>query len=159
MRVDTCRFGELDINPETVISLDEGLLGFGDSRRYCLLEHHPESPFQWLQSLEEAATAFVVIDPLTFFPDYQVEIDEAEAEALGLSSPDDAAVLNIVTIAENYPDTTVNLIAPVVVNTRTRKAKQVILSNEAYTTRHRLMDAAQAKARQDAERSPAQGGE
>ena len=151
MRVKTCRFGELEINPETIISLDEGLFGFDQARRYCLLEHTPESPFRWLQSVDHADVAFLVIDPIDFFPDYAVEIDDAEAEALSLDSPDDAAILNIVTIAEDYRDTTVNLLAPVVVNTKTRRAKQAVLANEAYHTKHRLMQGAEAKARAEAE--------
>jgi flagellar assembly factor FliW len=159
MRIATCRFGELEIKPESVFSIAEGLFGFAHARRYCLLEHTPESPFRWLQSVDQPEVAFVVIDPLEFFPDYLVEIADPEAEALGLHSPDDAAILNIVTIAENYRDTTVNLLAPVVVNTRTRKAKQLILANEAYDTKHRLLDAAQRKAGPTAERATAQDGE
>ena len=159
MRVETCRFGELEINPETIISLDEGLFGFAHAKRYCLLEHTPESPFRWLQSVEQPEIAFVVIDPLGFFPDYVVEIADPEAEALRLASPDDAAILNIVTIAENYQDTTVNLLAPLVINTKTRKAKQLVLANEAYGTKHRLTEAAQAKTRLEAERTGAQDGE
>jgi flagellar assembly factor FliW len=139
MRVNTCRFGELEINPETVITLEEGLFGFARTKRYCLLEHTPESPFRWLQSVDQGDVAFVVIDPVQFFGDYVVEIADPDAEALALDSAEDAAIVNIVTIAENYLNTTVNLLAPVVINTRTRRAKQLILANEAYSTAHRLM--------------------
>lgn len=162
MLVDTCRFGELEIDPDTIIALDEGLFGFTHTRRYCLLEHTPESPFRWLQSVEDADVAFLVVDPMDFFGDYAVELDDAQADNLGLADPDDAAVLNIVTIAENYGDTTVNLLAPIVINTKTRRARQVILENEAYGTQHRLVEVAQQKARDDAaqaERVAAEDGE
>ena len=38
----------------------------------------------------------------------------------------------------NICDLTANLIAPIVINARTRKGKQIVLDRSPYTTKHRL---------------------
>jgi hypothetical protein len=81
----------------------------------------------------------VRVDPTRFFPGYAVEIDD-DAQTLGLGSPGEAAVLSIVTIPGDVRETSADLFGPIVMNAASRKAKQAILQNEAYTTKHRLLD-------------------
>lgn len=71
---------------------------FPELMRYVLLDHDADSPFKWLQSLDDGTMAFVVISPLTFRPDYTVEVTEEEISILKLQSPDDAVISVIVTI-------------------------------------------------------------
>jgi flagellar assembly factor FliW len=73
---------------------------------------------------------------------YEVVLSDEESEALGISSPEDAMVLNIVTIHSMDPTfVTVNLAGPLVVNRSTLVGHQIILSgSSAHSTEHTLVD-------------------
>lgn len=136
----TTRFGEIEVKAEDLIELPSGLIGFPELKRYVLLDHDKDSPFKWLQSLDDGAIAFVLINPLLFKADYTVEVTEAEVSDLQLSDEDDAVISVIITIPTNPQNMTANLKAPLVFNLKNRKGKQLVLSNSAYTTRHNIMD-------------------
>jgi flagellar assembly factor FliW len=88
-----------------------------------------------LRSIEAPDVSFVVAVPGAFFPDYTVELDDASCELLGLEASDDALVLVILTVGADVAHTTANLLAPVVINGRTREASQVILSGSDWPVR------------------------
>ena len=122
----------------TEARLPMGLLGFERMKDYLLVANASEEPFQWLQVKDNAALAFVVIDPFFAMPDYQPDIPQADVEFLGLEDPHDALLFNIVTV---YSPTraTVNLKGPVIFNRRTMVGKQVVLANaNAYSIQHPL---------------------
>lgn len=68
---------------------------------------------------------FYAIDASVYLPEYNPEISDEQARQLQLEDPADARVL----VVANPSDagTTVNLLAPVIVNTRTWQCAQVIL--------------------------------
>jgi flagellar assembly factor FliW len=88
-----------------------------------------------LRSIEAPDVSFVVAVPAAFFPDYTVELDDSSCEHLGLDAQDDALVLVILTVGADVAHTTANLLAPVVINGRTREAFQVILSGSDWPVR------------------------
>lgn len=136
MTIDTTRFGTIDVSDEAMLTFPEGILGFESVHTYCLLEHAPKSPFLWLQAITDPSLAFVVIDPFDFVLEYDIAICDADADFLQLSSPEDVRVMTIVTF--NGQDVTTNLVGPLVVNARRRVARQVVLADSRYTTRHLL---------------------
>jgi len=146
--VNTTRFGVIDVAPDRVIELTAPILGFPGSLRYAMMDGGAGSPFTWLQSLEEPDLAFVTISPFSFFPGYDFELPDAAQDELELESVDDVGVLALVTIPKDPSQMTANLLAPVVINTRSRRAKQVVLYDTEYTTKHFLLPEA---ARQDPE--------
>jgi flagellar assembly factor FliW len=132
---------EPDALPETLtceVRLPMGILGFEQMKNYLLIANPEEEPFRWLQVKDNASLAFVVIDPFLVIPDYHPDIPQADVECLGLSSPDQASLLNIVTL-HGGNRATVNLKGPVVVNRITGVGKQVILANAAdFSVQHPL---------------------
>lgn len=140
IKVKTTRFGEIEVKEKDVIELPSGLIGFPELKKYVLLDHDKESPFKWMQSLDDGAIAFVLINPLLFRPDYTVEVSEAEVSDLTIEDEKDAIISVIVTMPSNPQNMTANLKAPLVFNLKNRKGKQVILNNPEYTTRHNIMD-------------------
>lgn len=140
IKVKTTRFGEIEVKSEDLIELPAGLIGFPELKRYVLLDHDKESPFKWLQSLDDGAIAFVLINPLLFKPDYVVEVTEAEVLDLELKAEEDAVISVIITIPTNPQNMTANLKAPLVFNLQNRRGKQLVLSHSAYTTRHNIME-------------------
>ena len=140
MRIETTRFGPIEVDVTKVVVFHDGLLGFPRHRRFALLQSLPDSVFYWMQSLDDPALAFVVCDPLTFVSDYQVPVRPDDVEALGLRDLADGQVLVIVNKVGN--DLTANLLGPLVVGARSLRAKQLVLSDKRYGTRHRLMSVA-----------------
>ena len=122
----------------TEVGLPMGVLGFEQIKAYLLIANPGEEPFEWLQVKDNAALAFVVIDPFLVVVDYQPDIPQADVEFLGLEDPQDAVLFNIVTL--HGPNrATVNLKGPVVFNRRTLVGKQVVLANAAaYSIQHPL---------------------
>lgn len=143
MNIQTTRFGELSIEPTKIITLDEGIIGFPD-KRFILLTPQESAPFCWLQSVDNAALAFVVVDPAEFFPDYSFKITPDEKEKLMLGEGEQVVILVIVTPAKEPVLITCNLQGPVVINLAAMKAKQIVLE-EGFTTRHYLFPEEAAK--------------
>ncbi len=135
----TSRFGEVEVNPSEVIFMPEGLLGFNQYRDYILLEDQQQAPFLWLQSVEEPDLAFVVVDPFLFFPGYQVQVKPQELASIQLDDVANAKILSIVTVPADPMDLTANLRGPLVFNVEKKMAKQLVLIDDRYTTKHYLL--------------------
>jgi flagellar assembly factor FliW len=110
-----------------VIELIAPIAGFPDHRRFALVRLDDSGLLSALRSVDDPSLRFLVVPPAPFFPDYVPEVGDDWAEQLQLTDQDDALVLLIVTPGESAAEATVNLLAPVVVNPRTRVAAQVLL--------------------------------
>ncbi len=143
MKVRTTRFGDIEVPDDRVFEVADGILGFPDAHRFVLLEHDSEgTPFRWLQACDDENLAFIVIDPNLLVEAYEVELDAESAEKVDASEgkpSDDLALIAIVNVPHDEPiEMTVNLRAPIVVNSTSQLGRQVILSNEDYPIRHRI---------------------
>ena len=126
------------VNVEDILRLPYGLLGFERVKNYVLLTRPQEEPFMWLQMLDEARQAFLVVSPFLVLPDYQPDIADGDVKFLDLTSSSDALLVNIVTLRRNS-QATINLKGPIVVNRNTMVGKQVIPNNAAqYSLHHPL---------------------
>src|SRR5262245_55523978 len=139
MTITNTRFGDVEYSADDIITFDDGVIGFPDSTEFLLLNHKPNTPFRWLQSLQDAALAFLVAFPEAIVPGYAPEVDDSVAKELGLSEETPKLLLTTITIPPGKPnDMTTNLLGPIIVNGATMRAKQVILSDDAYTVKHRV---------------------
>jgi flagellar assembly factor FliW len=137
MIIETSRFGQVEVNDENLLTFPGGILGFESILQYCLVRHAPESPFYWLQAIGNPALAFIVVNPFDFILDYNITISGVDTAHLRLASPEEVRVLSIVTIADG--EITTDLVGPIVVNHRLRLARQIVLSDACYETRHALV--------------------
>lgn len=136
------RFGqqeELDIAHNDVVTFEQGLVGMEDLRQFTIVADTRLAPCAWLQSIEDPTLAFVIIAPTLLLPEYAAEISGDDAYQLELEDADDADVWSIVTIIGDPRLSTVNLLAPVIVNRKRGLGKQVILSDARYSLRHPLV--------------------
>lgn len=138
MVINTTRFGEVAISKDSILRMPDGMLGFGGHRKFVLLEDQPDTPFKWMQALDEPSLAFIVVNPLDFFPDYDIELSDDDADYLQLEDPADAAVLTTVTMNRNDEQVTTNLLGPIVINSKLLCAKQIVLQDERYGTKHTI---------------------
>lgn len=134
MRVMTRRFGELDVADNEIISFPWGILGFEEVKQYVLLEG--SGPFGFLQAIDEPDLTFVVIDPRTIAPEYKIEVPRYVAQEIGIEDVNEAVVLTIVTIPAEPRKMTINLQAPLLINSSSRRAKQVVLIDHGYELRY-----------------------
>ena len=137
MKIETRCHGSVDIKEEQVIYVPSGLIGFPRQRRYILLEHKKGSPFVWFQSVDEPSLAFVLIDPLLFKSDYEIQVSTEDRRALELSdSCEGIQAMVIVNITSgNSLEITANLLGPLLINVPKKLAKQVVLYQSSYSTR------------------------
>lgn len=141
MKLQTRNFGEIDFNEQTIITFENGIPGFNQLKKYILMDDQEEdSPFSYLQSVEDGNISFILANPYIFKKDYCAEIKEEYVTALGGGSVEDFSIYVIVTVQEHIETATLNLIAPIIIQTHTKKAKQVILEHSGYTTRHKLIE-------------------
>ncbi len=109
------RFGVLEIPGEAVIEFPSGLIGLGGTR-YALLARNEDSAFVWLHSLDDPDLAVPVTNPFRFFASFEVELDDDEADRIGLSDDDDTAVYVTVRAADALEDFSANLYAPILIS-------------------------------------------
>lgn len=134
LKIKSTRFGELEIEKDKLIEMLEGMLGFSE-RRFVLLSPG-NGPFHWLQAVDDPELAFVVVDPKTSLPDYEVKLTEEENKKLGMSKESEIVVLSVVTMAKNPLDITMNLMGPIIMNPANMTAVQIVLESGKYSTRH-----------------------
>jgi flagellar assembly factor FliW len=118
-----------------------GLVGFPDYEDYTLVGG--EGGVFELLPKDPDGPGFVVVAAALFYPDYQPVLDDGTAERLDLLGADEALVLVIVTVGSDVSAAYGNLFAPVVVNTRTGSAAQVLLSGQDFPLRAPLAVAGQ----------------
>lgn len=141
LRVESTRFGALEVEEDIVITFAEGLIGFEECRRYAVVHQEEGSAFRWLQSLDSPALAFPIIEPNQIRPDYAPTMSDADGRALELTTDTPTLLFAIVTVPPREPQAmTVNLLGPLVVNAETRRGKQVIVLDEGVTTRHSVVE-------------------
>ena len=145
MKVDTTRFGVLEVDESSMLKMPKGLLGFENRTEFVLIQHRPDTAFRWLQSREDPDLAFVVVDPSDFYCDYAIEISDADAGALDLTSEKDALVMAIVTISNQGKEVTANLAAPIVMNSKELRGMQIILQDNRYGVKHPLVEQRQVE--------------
>ncbi len=142
--IETSRFGQIEVDEGRFITFEQGILGFPTEKQYALIQTAEGCGFYWLQAVGRADLAFVVCDPRLFIPDYRVPIKTEELKQVGLEDPEGAQVFIIANKVEDL--LTGNLQGPLVVNVETRAAKQLVLSDRRYSTRHPLMRLPQSSA-------------
>ncbi|MDD4156807.1 MAG: flagellar assembly protein FliW [Candidatus Cloacimonetes bacterium] len=139
MKIYTTRFGEIEVNDNTVITFPSGILGFPDVKNYVLLDVDESSPLKWMQSTEEPSLAFVVIDPNLFKADYVINAHRSDLKDIEVEKAEDVVVLVLVTVPREPSRMTANLKGPVLINVKNNKAKQMIVDDVDYDIKYRLL--------------------
>jgi flagellar assembly factor FliW len=146
MVIDTVRFGELDVQEADIFKFPDGIPGFEQLHRFIIVKPNQELPFSFLQSVEEGAVAFIIVNPFVFYPEYEFEISEETKQELRIKAEEEVLVWNIVSIRDDLDNATINLLAPVIINTTEQLGKQIVLQGNTYTVKHRLIQAGQSVA-------------
>ena len=135
--------GEAPVDPELpVLEMVQPMAGFPERRRFALTRLDETGVVCDLRSVDDPDLRFVVVPPSTFFPDYAPEIDDEVTAELGVEQADDLIALLVITLGGTADAATANLLAPVLVNHRTRLAGQYLLADTDLPMRAPLSPAA-----------------
>jgi len=133
--VNLPRFGTCSYRESEVLDFPWGLPGFASLRRFIALNLEGQDRFVWLQSLDDLAIALPAGDPWQIFPEYAPRLPPYATSSLDLGRPEDFATLCVVVVSPGAAEMTMNLLAPIVVNLRTRTGRQVTLETGGYSVR------------------------
>ncbi len=140
MRLATSRFGEVNYTTNEVITVKEGITGLENYTRYLILRPPESKPFLWLQSLDDPSIALPVIPVNLLIPDYKLDLTAELKAELQLTENERPEVYCLVYLEKKLPETTVNLLTPILVNPTKKLARQLILEKKPYTSRHSLLE-------------------
>lgn len=133
MKVETRLFGKIDIEEEKIITFTNGMLGFPDMKRFTIIfdEERPgKSGIMWFQSLDEPQFAMPVMEPNKVLPDYNPTVNDELLSSLGELTENNIYVLVTVTVPSDITKMTVNLKGPIVINTDTLLASQIVVEDD-----------------------------
>lgn len=136
VKINTTRFGELEVDNKDIINLADGLLGFENLTKFFVVDPGDQTLILWLQSAEDAATAFPMIEPKIFKPDYSVKLLPQELNSLSLENLNNASIYTILTIPQNVKDMSANMKAPIVINNKTKVARQIVLQDSKLEVKY-----------------------
>lgn len=144
MEIQTKRFGRITVRESDFIVMKGSILGYEQLKRFVLLHPEEETPLWWLQSVDEPALAFIVVNPRVVNPGFAPTVTEEDLQLLGIRNPESIALLSIVTIRSDpcqiASQVTANLRAPILINAENRWAAQVILDDPAYPVQYDIFD-------------------
>lgn len=135
MRLETTRFGAIDVSDESVITFTRPIIGFQEYRRFTVLPGPDSSGVVWLQSTESGELAFIMMDPRSIIADYTVKLGEHELSELAVESADELDIYTLVVVPADQKNIRTNLKAPVLINPKHRLGKQTILDKSDYPVR------------------------
>lgn len=139
MKIQTKFLGEVEVSENHIIEFKQGLPAFEEETEFIIVPFDEGTPFYILQSIKSVDVSFLVVDPFTFFHDFKVKIPDASIEMLEIEKEEDVAIFVILTIHEPFTKTTANLQAPVIINAKKQKGKQLVLPESGYHTKHYIM--------------------
>ncbi|MGN0350657.1 MAG: flagellar assembly protein FliW [Roseburia sp.] len=147
MKANTRLFGEIDIEEEKIITLESGMIGFPDMQKFALIfddEKGEEAKVMWLQSMDDPQVAFPVMRPEIVMPEYNPTVNDEVLEPLGKMDEENLFVVVTVTAVSDVKKNSVNLKAPIIINTETKKGCQIIVEDD-YPVKYNIYQALKDK--------------
>ena len=129
---------EQEKEKKTKLHFPNGLYGFETYTEFELFPAEVD-PLLRMQSIENKDLSFLLVDPFVFFDDYEVDVDDDTLNLLEIEDADDLFILALITISKTTPAVvTANLQGPIVINNVNKKAKQIVLIDTEWQTKHDL---------------------
>lgn len=139
MILNTRNFGTIEVQEDKCITFKEGIPGFEHLKQFILIEEE-DSPFHYLQAIEDGDIRFIITDPYYFKADYAPIISESYFTKLGEGDNEAYSLYTIVTLKDEVKNSTLNLAGPLLIHIENRQGVQIITEDGTYTTRHKIVD-------------------
>lgn len=151
--IQTTRFGQVQFQADDLLTFSEGILGFADLKKFVLLDDPNDDIFAWLQSCDEPAIAFPVLEPELFSENYKIALAKADLDVLKLQTAQGARVFCIITIPDDPTQMTANMKAPIVINVAQKLARQCVLQDNHLAIREPIFSKLQQRVVQNPHQS------
>lgn len=127
---------------EEILTFPQGLAGFEKVKRYCIRVNKEEAPFLQLQALDGHNLFFYIVNPRDILPAYNPKIDQQELEIIENPCLEKTLIFSLVVVDnKDYTQSTINLAAPIIINSLNRIGKQVVISNlKEFSSRHKIFN-------------------
>ncbi len=137
MEINTRDFGVIQVEVDAIYEFPAGLYGFENDKNFAIFEQSIEDiSFLYLQSVDHLIPCFLVFEPWELHPDYQPVLSKEDMEICQVDHNDELIFLVIATVPSTIENLSINIKSPVVLNPKTKKARQVILQNPDYTVKY-----------------------
>ncbi len=140
IKIQTTRFGDIEINKDDIYYMPMGILGFSSYHRYAVFDHQKNTLIKWMQSVDKPDLAFIIIDPRIIVPDYKINISKKDLEPIKLKNPKDSVVATIIVFPKAPAQITVNLKGPIIFNLKEKLARQIVLMDSDYSVEYKIAD-------------------
>jgi len=140
MELQHRQLGWVKYSEDEVITFPQGLLGYLKFKQYIFTREQELSPFSWMISVEEPNVSVLVTNPFLFCPDYSPNVTKRDLSELSAENPQSLEMYSIVTMNQDARLTTANLSGPILVNHEKRIGKQLVLLDDRYSTKHRILN-------------------
>jgi flagellar assembly factor FliW len=138
MELKTKYHGILNYEEKDIMTFKKGIPGFDNLKKFILVPAEENSLFGILQSIEDTDIGIVVVSPFNVCENYEFDIDDDKMSKLNIKDNKDVLVLNTVTLNSKLENITINLKAPIVINTNDNIGEQLILDNVDYPIKYPL---------------------
>jgi len=141
--MQTKNFGTINYQPDSELEFPRGVPGFDGRRQFVAVRLVESDPLIYLQSLEDPDLCFITMPVLAVDPAYRLKVTAEDLDEIGLPAArqpkigEDVFCLTVLSVRETGP--TANLMAPIVINLKTRTAIQAIRPDSDYSHQYELM--------------------
>ncbi|NMA96036.1 MAG: flagellar assembly protein FliW [Clostridiales bacterium] len=135
MKINSSRFGIIEVDKDNIIEFSKGIPAFEDFKRYVLLSEEDAPSLYWLQSVDDGDVSFILIDPFEIAEGYKPKLSEKTIRDLKIERQEDVVLLTMLIVPEDMKNMTTNLQSPIIINMKERLGKQVILIDDDYPMR------------------------
>jgi len=143
LKINTRKFGEIDIDEDKILTMPEGLPGFPGFEQFVLFEDKKTAPFCWFQSIEAPNLSLVVMNPSVFKPDYQLDLQGLiDSRGWKDTTPENLLIFVVINIQEGRQEKsiTANLMGPLVINLENREVIQMAISDPDYSHQYDVLE-------------------
>lgn len=121
------------------ILFENGIPGFEEEKYFEISEMKDNDKFKLITSKENSNIGFVGISTFEVKKDYEIDLSNDTINELKIEDPKDVLVLGLITLGKTLEKSTVNLKAPVIINIKNNKGKQIILQDDRYSLKEPLI--------------------
>jgi flagellar assembly factor FliW len=142
--VETKYFGTLYCREEAVFEFPYGLPAFEQEKRFILIELPENAPLVFVQSLTRPALCFLAFPVLVADQQYRLAVSAEDLNRLDLDGgrqPElgsEVLALTLLSLHDGF-SATANLMAPLVLNLKTRRGVQAIRQDRQYSHQHPIV--------------------
>ena len=120
------------------ILFEKGIPGFEDYKYFNVNVIKDNEKFYSIVSKEDDNIGFISISPFEINKDYEIDLDDEFIKELDIKSEKDVLVLCLITLGKTLKDSTANLKAPIIINIKNNRGKQLILQDDKYKIKEPL---------------------